>query len=253
MLYAITVTVLAGLSTGIGGIFALLMKRPTEKIMAFSLGFAAGVMITVSLADMLPHSVHEYTGIMQPPFAVLSACSLCAIGMFIAMLLSSLVPEIQPSKTLSAQNAKVLKSAVVTTLAIMVHNLPEGVLTLFTSVEDPQFGASLALAVALHNIPEGIAIAVPIYYATGSKAKGFFYALVSGIAEPIGALLAFGLLSKLLSMMFINGIIAGIAGIMLFVSFDELLPQAFYQNRKSSAILGVCIGIMVMLVGIYLV
>ncbi len=252
MLYAISITVLAGLATSLGGVITLLIKNPKEKTMAFSLGFAASVMVTVSLTDMLPHCVSMYTEYMPSIFAAFAAVSLCILGMVVARLLSELVPEISTSSKMPLQNAKALKSAIVTTVALIAHNLPEGVLTLFSSVQDPKFGSSIALAVALHNIPEGIAISVPIYYATNNKLKGFIYAFVAGVAEPIGALLAFGLFSFILTPLFLNGLVAGVSGIMLFVCFNELLPESFSYNKKIASVLGLCVGVIVMFVGIYI-
>lgn len=255
MLGALAVTLLAGLSTGIGGLVALVGRRPGARMMAFSLGFAAGVMVTVSLSDMLPHTVETYAVSMPPVRAALASGSLCLMGMVIALLLGRLVPEPKPAAVAgqTLRNAGALRSAMVTTLALVLHNLPEGVLTLFTGVEDPRLGATLALAIALHNIPEGIAIAVPVYYATGSRARGFLYALASGLAEPLGAVLAFWLFADFLSPLFLNGLIAGIAGIMTFVSVSELLPESFHYEKPGHAVAGVCAGILVMHVGIYLV
>ncbi len=254
MIFAITASVLAGLASGLGGAIALFIKRPGGKTMSLSLGFASGVMLTVSLSDMLPHSIHTYSTYMGSLAAALAACSLCALGMFSAMLLAKLVPEFQVVKQNdNTRNAKALKSAVIITLALIAHNLPEGVLTLFTAAQNHEMGLQMALAVALHNIPEGIAIAVPIYYATGSKFKGFLLALASGIAEPVGALLAFGVLSPYLSGLFLNGVISVVAGIMLFVSFSELFSEALNYGKNSFAVLGVCMGILIMQIGLYLV
>ena len=149
--------------------------------------------------------------------------------------------------------AGALRSAMVTTAAIVMHNLPEGILTLFTSYADPSLGLTLAAAVALHNIPEGFAISVPVYYATGSRARGVWYALASGLAEPAGAVLAFSLLRGFLSPLFLNGLIALIAGVMLYVSVSELIPQGFSASRHGGAAAGLCVGILVMSIGIHLV
>ncbi len=253
MVFAITISVLAGLASSVGGLVALFIKRPGARTMALSLGFAAGVMVTVSLSDMLPHAVHTYSTYMGALLAAIATCSLCALGMFLAMLLSHLVPDVQASKYESDNDAKAFKSAVIIAVALIAHNLPEGILTLFTAAQNRELGLQLALAVALHNIPEGIAIAVPIYYATNSKLMGFLYAFFSGIAEPVGALLAFGLLSGYMSANFLNGIIAIVSGIMLYVSFSELLPEAFSYGKKHIAVLGLCLGVIIMQIGLYLV
>lgn len=255
MLYALAVTTVAGLSTGLGALVVLLFDRPKERLMAFSLGFAAGVMMTVSLSDMLPHAVDSYSEKMSTLSAALCAASLCMMGMLVALLLEKCVPNETANlpkgqTTLVARGA--LRSAMVTTVAIILHNLPEGILTLFTSYANPKLGLTLAIAIALHNIPEGIAVSVPIYYATGSRWRGILYALASGLAEPVGAVLAFFLLKDFLTPMFLNGMIAFIAGIMLFVSVSELMPQAFSYRKRSYAVSGICFGILVMGVGMHL-
>ena len=255
MLFALTLTTLAGLSTGLGGLVVLLFKRPRARMMAFSMGFAGGVMLTVSLSDMLPHTVEAYSDTMGRFPAALASASLCVMGMLIALLLERCIPD---EKELAARpdghaargtpaiNPGALRSAMVTTAAIVLHNLPEGILTLFTSYASPTLGA-------LHNIPEGIAISVPVYYATNSRVRGALYALLSGLAEPAGALLAFFLLRSFISPLFLNGLIATIAGIMIYVSISELIPEGFSYGRRGYTVGGLVAGILAMSVGIYLV
>lgn len=252
MLQALMITTLAGISTGIGGLVVLLCKRPQEKMMAFSLGFAAGVMITVSLVDMLPHAVETYAEQHAQGTALLYSLSLCLAGMGIAWALERCVPAPRDIDE-AMPRSKALRSAMVTTMAIVLHNLPEGIITMFTGYANPAMGITLALAIALHNIPEGIAIAVPVYYATGSRARGALYALFSGLAEPFGALIAFGLLWQFLTPMFLNGLLAIVAGIMLYVSFHELLPESFFYKKTRASVQGLCVGTLLMSVGIYLV
>lgn len=279
MMFALALTTLAGLSTGLGGLVVLLFRRPRERLMAFSLGFAAGVMLTVSLSDMLPHTVETYAGTMARFSAALASASLCAMGMLAALLLERCVPgeaELAsrapgweaavpasaavgapvPGAPVPGARAKsanaALRSALVTTAAIVLHNLPEGILTLFTSYASPTLGLTLTLAIALHNIPEGIAISVPVYYATGSRARGALYALASGLAEPAGAVLAFFLLRDFLTPLFLNGLIAVIAGIMIYVSISELIPEGFSYQRRGHTAAGLAAGVLAMGVGIYL-
>ena len=253
MLFALTLTTLAGLSTGLGGLVVLLFKRPRARMMAFSMGFAGGVMLTVSLSDMLPHTVETYSDTMGRFPAALASASLCVMGMLIALLLERCIPD---EKELAARpdghaargtpaiNPGALRSAMVTTA---------GILTLFTSYASPTLGATLTLAIALHNIPEGIAISVPVYYATNSRVRGALYALLSGLAEPAGALLAFFLLRSFISPLFLNGLIATIAGIMIYVSISELIPEGFSYGRRGYTVGGLVAGILAMSVGIYLV
>lgn len=292
MLFALTLTTLAGLSTGLGGLVVLLVRRPQERTMAFSLGFAGGVMVTVSLSDMLPHAIETYTETMGRLPAALAAVSLCAAGMAIALFLERCVPD---EAALAARHAKsvregrggvhprepaggagragalhgaaeqessrgarragsagALRSALVTTAAIVLHNLPEGILTLFTSYASPALGITLTLAIALHNIPEGVAISVPVYYATGSRVRAVLYALFSGLAEPAGALLAFYLLRGFFSPLFLNGLIATVAGIMIYVSISELIPEGFSYGRRGHAVAGLAVGVLTMSIGICL-
>lgn len=303
MLHALMMTTLAGLSTGLGGLIVFFFRRPGPKLMAFSLGFAGGVMLTVSLSDMLPHTVETYGASMARLPAALCSASLCVLGMLAGLLLEKCVPEeaelgaragtreavpasaaalsrtaapsrpaepvrpAAPSRpTAPAKLARpsvpaqaalaapgALRAAMVTTAAIVLHNLPEGILTLFTGYASPALGLTLTLAIAMHNIPEGIAIAVPVYYATGSRARGFGYALASGFAEPAGALFAFLLLRDKLNPLFLNGLIALIAGIMIYVSISELIPDAFAHGKRGFAVAGIAAGILAMDVGIYLV
>ena len=323
MLFALTLTTLAGLSTGLGGLVVLLVRRPRQRTMAFSLGFAGGVMITVSLSDMLPHAIETYTETMGRFWAGLATVSLCAAGMVIALLLERCVPDeaelaarhaengregrrsaggfgnaredgrgmsragdtgragsaenfrkngrsadsagntpengrsagsagSTPENGRSAGSAGALRSALVTTAAIVLHNLPEGILTLFTSYASPALGLTLTLAIALHNIPEGVAISVPVYYATGSRVRAVLYALFSGLAEPAGALLAFYLLRGFFSPLFLNGLIATVAGIMIYVSISELIPEGFSYGKRGHTVAGLAVGVLTMSIGICL-
>ena len=190
---ALLLTTLAGLSTGLGGLVVWLMRTPGPRIMALSQGFAAGVMMTVSLSEMLPSAVEAYAASGAAPVgAALRCASLCAAGMLAALLLEKSLPEDEalaqrlsvPGKT----RAAALRGALATTAAIVLHNLPEGILTLFTNAADSALGPSLALAIALHNIPEGLAVAVP--FACGRpggllSAAGLLLASVS--ERPAGA------------------------------------------------------------------
>ena len=248
MLYAMAATTLAGLSTGLGGLLGVL-RRPGRRGMAFSLGFGAGVMITVSLADMLPEAMERYRAAFSPAGAAGAAASLAALGMAAALLLGRLVPEPRLFAG-RGEEARVLHSALVTALALVAHNLPEGVLTLFSGLEDPTLGLRLAVAVALHNLPEGLAVALPVYYATRSRAKGAAAALVSGLAEPAGALAAFALLGGRLTAGLVTGLVALVSGVMCWVSVAELLPTGFSLGRRGDTAAGFGAGLLAMTLGI---
>ncbi len=221
---ALLFTVLAGLSTGLGGLIAALFP-PSPRLLAASAGFAGSVMLTVSLADLIPEALSCY-----------------------AALLGRLLPE---ESALAARfghagRAGALRTALVTGAALVLHNLPEGVLTLFAGVADPALGMRTALAIALHNIPEGLAVAVPFAYALRSRAKGAGAALLSGLAEPLGAVLAWTFLRGFLTPGLLNGVTVVVAGIMLWVSWDQLLPQA----KGRAGLLGTGAGCLLMVLGI---
>lgn len=244
MLHAFWIAALAGLSTGLGGLTVLLPRRPGRRALAFSMGFAGGVMAAVSLADMLPHAAEGYLGSMAPLRAAGACGSLLAMGMLAALLLARCVPD--AAELASGPEGGALRTAVVVTAAIVLHNLPEGVLTMFTGYADPALGVQLAAAVALHNIPEGVAIAVPVWHATRSRWKGAALALASGLAEPLGAAAAFLPARGLLTPLFLDGMLAFIAGVMLCVCAAELLP-AGYAHARGTCAAGVCAGALVML------
>ena len=235
MLLPLLMTTIAGLSTGLGGLIAALF-RPTPRLMAFCGGFAGAVMLTVSLADLAPALLDFYGALLSPFGCGAAAAALLLGGMLAAWLLACALPD---EDTLadrfgSRTQGSAMRAALVTGAALLLHNLPEGILTLLTNVSDPQLGARTALAIALHNIPEGLAVAVPFACATGSRAKGAVAALVSGLAEP-------GLL---------NGIVAVVAGIMLWVAAAQLLPAAFEPAWRKMGVTGFCAGVLMMILGI---
>lgn len=248
MLHALTLTVLAGLSTGIGGLVAALF-RPGRRTMALCSGFSAGVMLAMSLLDLLPHALAGWRQAMGPAGASLAVTSLALLGMVLAALLEQLLPEAKQEAT-GAGRAAALRGALVTGLALLAHNLPEGALTLFAGVADPAAGLRLSLAVGLHNLPEGMAVAAPLYYATKSRAKAAGAAFASGLAEPVGAVLAFGLLGPLLTPGFLNGMLAGVAGVMCWAVAFELLPMAYRLGPADKAATGLAAGVLTMLLGI---
>ena len=243
MLLPLLMTTIAGLSTGLGGLIAALF-RPTPRLMAFCGGFAGAVMLTVSLADLAPALLDFYGALLSPFGCGAAAAALLLGGMLAAWLLACALPD---EDTLadrfgSRTQGSAMRAALVTGAALLLHNLPEGILTLL--------GARTALAIALHNIPEGLAVAVPFACATGSRAKGAVAALVSGLAEPAGAVLAALVLAPLLTPGLLNGIVAVVAGIMLWVAAAQLLPAAFEPVWRKMGVTGFCAGVLMMILGI---
>lgn len=255
LLHALLLTSMAGLCTGFGGLAVVFCRRPTGRALAFSLGFAGGVMLTVSLANMLPAAAVSYETFMNPAAAAAAALSLFAAGCIIAGLLADCLPQPNPA-LLAGQNTelagKAAKSALIMVALLLAHNLPEGILTLFTAYGNPTLGLTLTLAVALHNVPEGVAVSVPVYFATGSKKKAVLTAFLSGLAEPVGALLCFFLLRRFISAYFLDGLVAIVAGIMTYVSYSELIPGALDYGENGTAVCGMTVGTVFMLFGMRL-
>ena len=233
-------TTLAGLSTALGGLLAVAAK-PTKTTLSVSAGFAGGVMRTASLADLLPEALRFYSSYLPSLTGGAAIVMLLALGMFTAGLLGRLLPEETELAQKYGQNTartQAMRTALITGAALLLHNFPEGVLTLFAGTADPALGLRTALAIALHNIPEGLAVAVPFAYATNSRAKGVLAALVSGLAEPAGALLALVLLRGLFTPGFLNGTVVLVAGIMIWVALAQLLPAALAPPRRLPGVLG---------------
>lgn len=222
--YSFLLTFLAGFSTLLGTLFIFIKTNKKETIIAASLSFAAGVMTCVSFIELLPEGHHLIGGTYQPFVSILLSLLFINIGIIVSSIIDAFLPENQN---------KLYKVGIISMLAIILHNIPEGIITFLASSADRSLGASLALAIALHNIPEGISISIPIYYATKSKKKAFFYTLISGLSEPFGALLAFLFLKNIVTDTIMGFLFCFIAGIMLHISFYELIKEAkTYKSKK---------------------
>jgi ZIP family zinc transporter len=260
--FALLLTVLAGLSTGIGSAIAFFIRTPKYSYLAFMLGFSAGVMVYISFTELLG------TAIRDVGFATAN------IGFFIGILFIAVIDILipheyeeerptrsQPNTTETGQQKKLglppqlaapsqsslMRSGILLALGIAIHNFPEGLVT-FTcaATGDVAFGIIIALAIAIHNIPEGIAVSVPIFYATGSRRRAFVYSFLSGVAEPVGALIGYGILLPFLTPTLLSCILASVAGIMVYVSLDEILPLAHRYGHEHLVIIGVGVGMLVM-------
>ena len=256
--FAFGLALLAGLSTAIGGAIAVSRRNPGPGFMAGALGLSAGVMLYVSFVEILPEGKEQLT----EAFADARAGTWAAVGAFFAgiaviAIIDRLVPEeINPHEPGTTEEAarrrRLMKTGVFTAGALAIHNFPEGFATFLAGLEDVQVALPVAVAIAIHNIPEGIAVAVPLREATGSRAKGFWWALVSGLAEPMGALIGFVLLMPLLGPATMGISFAAIAGIMVFISLDELLPTAEETGKHHFAIYGVIAGMAIMALSLLL-
>ena len=267
IIFALLLTTFAGLSTGIGSAIAFTAKRTNTKLLTFSLGFSAGVMIYISFVEIFPEAKHsfvnqfgEFTGNF---YTILSFFG----GMLLIALIDKFIPnfenphEIRSIEAMdntkeAARYNKLYRMGILTAVAVAVHNFPEGIATFMSAMNNPAVGIAIAIAIAIHNIPEGIAVSVPIYYATGSRKKAFIYSFLSGIAEPLGAFLAYLLLMPFLnagnSEIIFGTVLAGVAGIMVFISLDELLPTAEEYGEHHIAVYGLIGGMVLMAVSLLL-
>ncbi len=245
MINAFILTILAGLSTAIGGSVIFFIKKPKLRYLSFGMGFAAGVMIFISLTELLNESIMN----IGYNYALISFF----IGILIIYLIDVLIPHSYESENPPAKEKGLRKCGLLVTIGIIIHNIPEGMIVLFSAIVDIKLGLLVATAIAIHNIPEGIAIAIPIYYATGNKFKAFGYAFLAGITEPIGAIVAYLFLRNFLTTSMLYVMLATVAGIMVFISFDELLPYAFKCEKHHVTIAGVFIGMAVMALSLSIV
>jgi len=266
---ALLLPVLAGLSTTIGSALGLLTRKPGPRMMSLSLGFAAGVMILISFVELLPNGV-EVIGFLGGYAAFFG-------GMAAMYAVDLLVPhhymaEEQDGRASrpeaghhrwrwrgahthhggSVREGRLFRTATLVALGVTIHNFPEGIATFAGTLHDPRVGVAIALAIALHNIPEGLAISMPVYAATSSRTKAFLWSFLSGIAEPVGAVVAALFLLPFLSEALLSVVLAAVAGVMVFISLDELVPVACSLGEQHLSILGVGVGMAIMAASLWL-
>ncbi len=261
VLYAFLLTLLAGLATGFGGFIAFFIKQKDFTKLSLGLGFSAGVMIYVSFVEILDKSTMAMTDVVGLKEAKWITLVAFFAGILIAFLVDWFLPETinqdeletdKDDKNDNAYAKKLHRMGLFTALAIAIHNFPEGLATFMAGLTDLKLGASIAVAIAIHNIPEGIAVSLPIYNATGDKKKALWYTFLSGFAEPVGAILGYFILLPIFSPLTFGIVFAGVAGIMVYIAFDELLPAAREYGNPHIAIFGVSGGMFVMAVSLLL-
>lgn len=263
-MFAFALTFMAGLATGIGSLLAFMTSTTNTKFLSVALGFSAGVMIYVSMIDIF----FKAKDALVAAVGVHWGNWMTVIGFFGGMILIAMIDKFIPTQTNPHETKKVeevlnpekktkgpdlLRAGTFTALAIAIHNFPEGMATFISALQDPALGVAIAIAIAIHNIPEGIAVSVPIYYATKNRKKAFKLSFLSGLAEPIGALVAFLILMPFLDDIVFGIIFAAVAGIMVFISLDELLPAAQKYDEAHLSIYGLMAGMAVMAVSLLLV
>lgn len=263
VLIAFGLTLLAGLSTGIGSALAFFTKRTNFKFLCISLGFSAGVMIFVSFVEMLPAG----EGILDDFFSPSQAAWYTVFSFFAGIVFIGIIDHLIPShenphEVRTIQDVeeahqkpvgkKLMRLGIFTALAVAIHNFPEGLVTFTGALQDVSLGISLAVAIAIHNIPEGIAVSVPLYYATGSRKRAFSLSFLSGLAEPLGAILGFYILHFVGGESILGFSYAFVAGIMVYISLDELLPAARRYGQHHLSIYGLIAGMFIMAVSLLL-
>lgn len=268
--FAFGLTLFAGLATGIGSVLAFFTKKTNTSFLSIALGFSAGVMLYVSFIEIFVKAKIE----LQSELGEVTGMWATVAAFFGGMLFIGIIDRLVPSEenpheihkieeidsledkmeqeTPEQKDKKLLRMGVFTALAIGIHNFPEGLATFTAALTDPNLGFAIAVAIAIHNIPEGIAVAVPIYYATESRGKAFTLSFLSGLAEPVGALIGYLLLMPILTPTVFGIIFASVAGIMVFISLDELLPTAQEYGEHHLSMYGLVLGMAVMALSLLL-
>ncbi len=282
MIFPFLLTLFAGLSTGIGSLIAFVAKKTNKRFLSVSLGFSAGVMIYVSMIEIFVKAKDSLVAELGEKGGSWVTVAAFFGGIFLIAIIDKVIPsEENPHETKhvvadckhtkgekcekciarenclkeeaeNPQKSKLMRMGVFTALAVGIHNFPEGLATFVSALQDPSIAIPIVAAIAIHNIPEGIAVSVPIYQATGSRKKAFFYSFISGFAEPVGALIGWLILMPIMSDVVFGIIFAGVAGIMVFISVDELLPAAREYGEHHISIYGLIAGMMVMALSLLL-
>ncbi|MBB3111486.1 ZIP family zinc transporter [Paenibacillus phyllosphaerae] len=258
LLLAFGLTLLAGLATGIGSLLAFVTTTTNTKFLSLTLGFSAGVMIYVSMIEIFvkaKDALVASAGHVQGNWITVGAFF---GGMLVIALIDRFVPQRenphadQNVEGGGTKDSSLLKMGTFTALAIAIHNFPEGIATFTSALQDPGLGIAIAVAIAIHNIPEGVAVSVPVFYATGSKKKAFKLSFLSGLSEPVGAIFAYLILMPFLNDFMFGIIFAMVAGIMVFISLDGLLPAAKKYDEGHLSIYGLIAGMAVMALSLLL-
>ena len=249
-LIALLLTFFAGLATSIGGVVAFMVKKNNLKALSVGLGFSAGVMILLSFKEIIPEASamlkinfpNSYEWIVYSSFIA---------GIIIALLIDYFLPDhidteevLNPDVPNNTHKHMLKRAGLFTAIAICVHNFPEGMATFLTTTQNITLGASVAIAIAIHNIPEGIAVALPLYHVTGKKRYAMLYATLSGITEPIGAIVGMFLFSLFVPQILVGALMAAVAGIMIYIAFDTLLPLAKEYGDWHLSLTGIISGVL---------
>lgn len=235
---ALLFSFLAGISTTIGAAVAFFLKKATHRILGLTLGFSAGVMISISFVEILAESMND-VGFLHANLAFL-------VGMAVILAIDVLTPHEYIAEKIESKDPRLMRTGILTALGVAVHNFPEGFATLVAFLYSVETGILLAAAIAIHNIAEGMSVSIPIFHATGSEKKAFLFSFASGILEPIGAVVGAAFLLPFAHLDYLVGcVLAFVAGIMVYISFDELLPAAHQYGKEHMVAVGVISGMAV--------
>ncbi|HDZ20709.1 hypothetical protein LCGC14_0367900 [marine sediment metagenome] len=286
---AFGLTLVAGLATGIGSAIAFFAKRTNYRFLSLATGFSAGVMIYVSFIEIIPKALTQLTEIYNKSIGNWIVAASFFGGIIFIAVIDQLIPKAenphevrtdaaveelhagggrplhvghQPHAEARADmtghphteghHRALLRMGLFTALAIAIHNFPEGMATFLAALQDPSVGVPIAIAIALHNIPEGISVSVPIFYATGNRRKAFIYSFLSGLAEPVGAVIGYLVLRTFITPQLMGIMFAGVAGVMVFISLDELLPTSRAYGKGHDSLFGLLAGMIVMALSLLL-
>ncbi len=243
---AILLSLVAGFSTMLGAVGIFSKNGSSKKVVTFSLGFAAGVLISITFTELIPQSQALIGGTFGKRPSVLLVVGCLVAGMLMTYAIDRLIPHHESLESGDKVHENLFRTGVVSMLAIAMHNLPEGIATFMAGYKDASLGVSIAIAISLHNIPEGISVAIPIYAATGSKKRALYYTFLSGIAEPAGAILAFLILRPIINDLFLGVVFSLISGVMLYVAIEEMIPSSRQYGHTRLALFSSFAGICLM-------
>lgn len=277
VLVALTIAFGAGLATILGSFLVIFAKQTNTRLLAFGLAFSAGAMVYVSLVEIFAKANISFAKSLGDKLGYTWATVFFFVGVALLVTLDRLVPNPHAEMTEgdvrlraaghvpgdvaivstsgpngTADKKLIARVGLMAALAITAHNLPEGLATFFATLDNPVVGAPLAFAIAVHNIPEGVSIAVPVYYATGSRTKAVLATALSGLAEPFGAIVGYWLLAPYLNDFVFGAVFAIIAGAMVFLALDELLPAARNYAKGHETVYGIVVGMSAMAVSLVL-
>lgn len=260
-------TTIVGLTMGFGSLLSYLVKRSNRKFLSLSLSFSAGIMIYTAFMAILPEGIHlleENLGEAGYYIALLAFFG----GMFLTALVEKIVHRFgghhhgfeeehehhhHEHEHEHEHNHHTTNLGIMSAIAIAIHNLPEGLAVYTTGLKDISLAIPIAIGVILHNIPLSIAITMPIFYATGSRKKGFIYSLMVGLCQPLGAILGHLILSNFLNDVVHGILFALVGGIMIFISLDELLPISRKDDDHHIGIYVTILGMMIMAIAMNII